>query len=335
VLRSDPGLGIVACLFDAPTNAEAVPWTAGVIQYIAKGFAGDGARGVLLSHALAALSKEGADVITENGVVYSGGGLHHGLKAIGKLIEWSRRRRPAQRGTVAPIVEIHPRPVLQSERNVLDFLASRGVPVIPATLAGSEAEAVAAARGFCGRTVLKIASPQIQHKTEVGGVALDLASDEAVSSAYREMLERVTKLRPDAQIDGVLVSPMRRGGVELFVGVRRDPQWGPLIAVGLGGVWVEALDDTSLRTLPVATHDVLEMLAELRGSKLLDGFRGAPSVDRLAVANAIVGIGRCALELGPELLSLEINPLTVSGGTAEALDALVIWNQSMPPESVL
>jgi succinyl-CoA synthetase beta subunit len=110
--------------------------------------------------------------------------------------------------------------------------------------------------------------------------------------------------------------------------VKRDAQWGPVIAVGLGGVWVEALDDTSLRTLPVVANDVLEMLDELRGSKLLDGFRGAPSVDRLAVADAIVRIGYCALELGPDLLSLEINPLSVSGSTVEALDALVIWNRS-------
>lgn len=330
VMRSDPGLGIVACLFDAPIGAEAVPWTGNVIRHIAEGFAGEGARGLLLSHAVAGVSKEGAGVVAENGVAYSGGGLHHGLKAIGKLIEWSRLCRAARSRTITPIEEIRPRPALESERAVLGFLASRGVPVVPATLVRSEAEAIAAARSFCGPSVLKIASAQIQHKTEVRGVALDLAGDEAVSSAYREMREWVAKVRPDALIDGVLVSPMRRGRVELFVGVRRDAQWGPVIAVGLGGVWVEALNDTSLCTLPVAANDVLEMLGELRGSKLLDGFRGAPSVDRLALANAIVGIGNCALELGPDLLSLEINPLSVSGSTVEALDALVIWNQSAP-----
>jgi acyl-CoA synthetase (NDP forming) len=328
VMRRDPGLGIVACLFDAPNGAEAVPWTGNVIRHIAQGFAGEGARGVLLSHAVAGVSKEGAAVVAESGVVYSGGGLHHGLKAIGKLIEWSRLCRAGVRRTIPPIEVIRPPPALESERTVLGFLESRGVPMVPATLVRSEAEAIAAARRFGGRTVLKIASAQIQHKTEVGGVALDLDGDEAVSSAYREMLQSVAKVRPDALIDGVLVSPMRRGRVELFVGVKRDAQWGPVIAVGLGGVWVEALDDTSLRTLPVVANDVLEMLAELRGSKLLDGFRGAPSVDRLAVADAIVRIGYCALELGPDLLSLEINPLSVSGSTVEALDALLIWNRS-------
>jgi acyl-CoA synthetase (NDP forming) len=328
VMRSDPGLGIVACLFDAPVGAEAVPWGGNVIRHIAEGFAGEGARGVLLSHAVAGVSKEGAGVVAESGVVYSGGGLHHGLKAIGKLIEWSRLCRAARGKAIPRIEEIRPPPALESERAVLAFLESRGVPIIPAALARSEAEAIAAARNFGGRAVLKIASAQIQHKTEVRGVALDLAGDEAVSTAYREMLEWVAKVRPDALIDGVLVSPMRAGRVELFVGVRRDVQWGPVIAVGLGGIWVEALDDTSLRTLPVVANDVLEMLGELRGSKLLDGFRGAQPVDRLAVANAIVGIGNCALELGPDLLSLEINPLSVSGNTVEALDALAIWNRS-------
>jgi len=98
--------------------------------------------------------------------------------------------------------------------------------------------------------------------------------------------------------------------------------------VGLGGVWVEALMDTSLRVLPVVADDVLEMLAELRGSKLLDGFRGAAPVDRIAVAHVVVRIGNCALALGPDLQSLEINPLSVSGSTVEALDALVVWHQS-------
>ena len=179
VLRSDPGLGIVACLFDAPISAEAVPWTGNVIRHIAEGFAGEGARGILLSHAVASVSKEGAGVVAENGVVYSGGGLHHGLKAIGKLIEWSRLCRTARTRTVTAIEEICPRPALESERTVLDFLVSRGVPVVPTTLARSEAEAIAAARSFGGRTVLKIASAQIPHKTEVRGVALDLAGDEA------------------------------------------------------------------------------------------------------------------------------------------------------------
>lgn len=326
-IRRDDALGVVACLFDAPLGADAVAWAGKVIAQIASGFAGSGARGILLSHTVAGVSKEGAAVMIEYGVPYSGGGLHHGLKAIGKLVEWSRMCRTARAPDAASIALAVPQPQLTGEREALDFLTRYGVPAIPAVLALSEQEAVAAARVFGGSTVLKISSAQILHKSEVGGVALDLVGDEAVRNAYHQMLGQVARLSPRAAIDGVIVSPMRHGRLELFVGTMRDPQWGPVIAVGLGGVWVEALNDTSLRLLPVVADDVLQMLAELRGSKLLDGFRGAAPVDRTAVADVVVRIGNCALALGPELQSLEINPLSVSGSTVEALDALAIWNK--------
>ena len=327
-MRRDEALGIVACLFDAPLGTEAVTWAEKVIAQIASGFTGTGARGILLSHTVAGVSKEGAAVMTEYGVPYSGSGLHHGLKALGKLVEWSRMCRSNRVPDAASIDVATPPPQLAGEREVLDFLARHGVPAIPAVLAHSEQEAVAAARAFGGPAVLKISSAQIPHKSDVAGVALDLVGDEAVCNAYHHMLGQVATLRPGAVIDGVIVSPMRHGRVELFVGTLRDPQWGPVIAIGLGGVWVEALRDTSLRVLPVLADDVFEMLAELRGSKLLDGFRGAAAVDRTALADVVVRIGNCALALGPELQSLEINPLSVSGTTVEALDALVTWNRS-------
>jgi hypothetical protein len=141
------------------------------------------------------------------------------------------------------------------------------------------------------------------------------------------MRERVALLRPDAHIDGIVVAPMRKDGLELFVGTLRDPQWGAVLAVGLGGIWVEALQDTSLRVLPVTPADVVEMLGELRGSKLLDGWRGAPAADRDAVAKVVAAIGNAALALGPALVSLEVNPLRVLGSEVEALDALAVWNE--------
>src|SRR3546814_8486520 len=101
------------------------------------------------------------------------------------------------------------------------------------------------------------------------------------------MMQRVKAAKPDAKLDGIIVSPMRGGGVELFVGTMRDPQWGAAIAVGLGGVFVEELKDTSLQLLPIAEHDALERLGELRGSALLDGFRGAPAVARATLARSL------------------------------------------------
>jgi succinyl-CoA synthetase beta subunit len=138
-------------------------------------------------------------------------------------------------------------------------------------------------------------------------------------------MERVTAAKPDAMIEGVLVSPMRGQGVELFVGTLRDPVWGPAITVGFGGVFVELLKDTAVRLLPVSADDVVEMLGELRGKALLAGFRGAPPVDVPALAHTITAIGDAALALGPELVSLEVNPLLAIGARVEALDGLTVW----------
>ena len=188
-------------------------------------------------------------------------------------------------------------------------------------------EAVAAARVLDSAVVLKILSPDIAHKTEVGGVALNLRGDDAVRGAYDRMMNSVKAAKPDAQIEGVIISPMRGAGVELFVGTMRDPLWGSAILVGLGGVWIEALKDTSMRLLPINEQDALDMLGELRGGKLLDGFRGAPPVDRAKVARAIVAIGQAALALGPDLVSMEINPLLAASDRIEALDGLTEWKQ--------
>ena len=128
-----------------------------------------------------------------------------------------------------------------------------------------------------------------------------------------------------ARIDGVLVAPMRSSGLELFVGCTRDPQWGPVIAVGLGGVWVEVLQDVSLRPLPIDATEVKRMLGELRGAKLLQGVRGMPAADIDAVAAVIARIGEAAVALGDELDTLEVNPLWVRGSEVEALDALAVW----------
>jgi len=259
-------------------------------------------------------------VVDEYGIVYSGGGLRHALTAIAGLFRWSSRRGREPAGA-PPVVADRP----SGERAILDHLARFGVTTIPGVVAGSAGEAAAAARALGGPVVLKVASPDIAHKTEVGGVALNLLGDEAVHEAYVAMQARVVVARPDARIEGMIVSPMRKGGVELLVGMTRDPQWGPVIAVGLGGIFVEAFKDTSLRLLPIDEADALEMLDELRGKALLEGFRGAPPVDRAALAKAIVAIGEAALALGPDLASLEVNPLLASEDRIEALDALTLW----------
>jgi acyl-CoA synthetase (NDP forming) len=322
-VADDPAVGLVAYVFDVPLKVGEGSSAREFIKQVSLGLGQIDKPGLMLSHTFSAVSAEGRAVADEYRMIYSGSGIHHGLSSLAHVLR--RRDFRASTATSAAVASsTAPRPT--SEREVLTHLAQHGVGIIPGTLATSASEAAAAARTFDAPVVLKIASPDIQHKTEVGGVTLNLQGDAAVAEAFEDTMARVAKLSPSSRIDGIMVSPMRKGGVELFVGTLRDPQWGSCIAVGLGGVWVEALKDTSLRLLPVDETDVHEMLGELRGSALLNGFRGAPAVNRAALARAIVGIGNAALALGPELVALEVNPLLASANVVEALDGLTVWN---------
>jgi len=156
-------------------------------------------------------------------------------------------------------------------------------------------------------------------------VILNVLGDAAVSDAYTRVLAAARDRCPGAQVDGAIVAPMRGRGIELFVGCSRDPQWGTVLAVGLGGVWVEVLQDVALRLLPVDAGEVRRMLGSLRGAKLLAGQRGVPAADLDAVAGVIARLGDLILALGPELAELDVNPLWVRGSQVEALDALFVW----------
>ena len=197
------------------------------------------------------------------------------------------------------------------------------MPVVPGGLAHSADEAVRLARRVGLPVALKICSAQITHKTDIGGVALGLGTEAEVRAAYAKV-RAAGEAVEDAAVDGVLVTPMRTGGTELLVGVTLDATFGPVLAVGLGGVWVEIMGDTSLRVLPVDAAEVRRMLGELRGLPLLRGARGSRPADLDALAEAITGVSRVALSLGDALRALEVNPLWVNGDQVEALDVLVI-----------
>jgi acetate---CoA ligase (ADP-forming) len=211
-----------------------------------------------------------------------------------------------------------------------DLLARSGVPVVPGELVNSAEAAVAAARRLGLPAVLKVCSPQITHKSDIGGVALGLDTEAEVRAAYQRV-RAAGQAVPGARIDGVLVSPLRTGGVELVAGVTVDPVFGPVLAVGLGGVWVEVLGDTSLRRLPVSPGEVKRMLTELRGSPLLQGARGGAPVDLDALAEVICQFGDTAIGLNGSLHVMEINPLWAEGDRVEALDVLVVTSGRTEP----
>jgi acyl-CoA synthetase (NDP forming) len=249
--------------------------------------------------------------------------------AVGPLrAEWpalaTERTFVGHDATVASASLAQPRTHVLAERESRERLAAHGLPVGDQAAVATEEAAVAAAARFGSPVVLKVDATGLAHKTETGAVRLGLRGPDAVRQAARELL--ALALPSDAVGRGLLVS-RQLAGVELILGGRRDAQFGPIVIVGLGGVLAEALDDVAVRLAPVDAQTAGEMLDELRGKRILSGFRGRPAIDRPAVIAAIVALGR-ALVADPSLIEVDVNPL-ISGpdGTAAA-DALVVEAES-------
>jgi acyl-CoA synthetase (NDP forming) len=206
------------------------------------------------------------------------------------------------------------------------ILAAAGIAAVEERLATSprEAEAAAAALG-AERLVLKIVSPDIAHKTEIGGVLLDVKRAEA-AAAYGRLVAAVTARMPQARIDGVLIAPMLGEGIETILGVQHDPVWGPVVLFGLGGVFVEVLRDVTFRVAPFGVEEARRMIGEIRGAALLAGARGRPAVDLDALAEALSRLSVFAAAQAGRFASIEINPLLVRprGQGVAALDALIL-----------
>ena len=256
------------------------------------------------------------------------GGLEFGLTALGHVVRWSKARQAAQ--PAAPAARTPPGPSSAgtrsgpwSEHEGRKVLEAHGVPLVPAALAQSADEAVAAAERFGFPSALKICAAEIAHKSDIGGVALNLCSADDVRQAY-DAVSAAGRTAAGAGVEGVLVSPMRPRGVELFAGVTVDPSFGPTLAVGLGGIWIETLKDVGLRVLPSTEEDIVAMLKSLRASALLGGARGGPKVDLAKAARAIQRIAEASLSLGDDLQTLEVNPLWCLEDRVEALDVLIV-----------
>ena len=277
------------------------------------------------------LSDYARELLRKRGITFLGG-LDLAMTALGHALRCLENRgqvrAPVPRRITAPgrAADAAAGPWSEgpwSEVRARQLLAEAGVPVVPGGLAGSADEAVEIAFRVGLPVALKICSAQITHKSDIGGVVLGLGSEAEVRAGY-EKVRAAGEAVPEASVDGVLVTPMRTGGTELLAGVTVDPAFGPVLAVGLGGIWVEVLNDTSLRLLPVDAAEVRRMLGELRGLPLLQGARGTAPASLDAVAGAIAALGEAALALDGSLRALEVNPLWVNGDQVEALDVLVI-----------
>jgi acetyltransferase len=215
----------------------------------------------------------------------------------------------------------------ESESKTL--IAAWGIPVSREERVSSAEAAVAAAERIGYPVALKVESPDILHKTEAGIVRLTLRDAAQVRSAYAAVMAAAKAYAPDAAISGVLVQEMVEGGMEVILGLSYDAQLGPTILFGSGGVMVEAYNDVALRRCPVTPAEAREMISEVRGARLLQGFRGRPRGDIEALAAALVRLSHMGVHLDGKLAELDVNPLMVlpEGKGVKAVDGLALFGQ--------
>jgi acyl-CoA synthetase (NDP forming) len=209
-----------------------------------------------------------------------------------------------------------------SETESKALLQMAGIRIPREKVVQNGAEAAAAAREMGFPIVLKIVSPDIAHKTEVGGVKLGLASAEEVQHACDEMLTRIQSNQPGAHIEGVLVAEMLKG-LEVILGTTTDSTFGPVVMFGVGGVFVESFKDVAFRLIPLDREDAAAMLSEIKGAPLLDGFRGSAAVNKDSIVDALMQLSELALRFRGYIEEIDVNPVLATPQGAVAVDALV------------
>ena len=216
-----------------------------------------------------------------------------------------------------------PRERLVNEVETKERLRKAGVPVIETRLARTRVEAVETAKQIGFPAAMKIVSPDAIHKTDAGGVKLDIKNAAQAGQAYSDIIASVKQHVPKAKIEGVSVQRMADPGVEIIIGMTIDPQFGPVIMFGLGGIFVEVLKDVSFRLVPVAPIDAREMIQEIRGKALLEGYRGQPPVNLPALEKLIVKVSGF-IEKNPDVKELDLNPLIATDKGIVAVDARMV-----------
>ncbi|MEA3024391.1 MAG: hypothetical protein QOK01_3243 [Alphaproteobacteria bacterium] len=241
------------------------------------------------------------------------------------LRRWATRARPREAGAVAP-----PGAGVLPEYVAKPWLAAAKIPVPRGSLARSATEAVDIALSLGVPVALKAQSKDLPHKSDVGGVILGVGDADGVRRGWDDLHGALAKACPGMRLDGILIEEMVPGGIEMVVGARNDPDWGAVVMVGFGGVWVEALDDVRLLAPDATIEEIIGEIAKLRGAKLLQGARGAPPADLAALADIVAAVA-ALMRATPELLEIDLNPVVVHGAGrgARALDALVV----IAPES--
>lgn len=336
LLADDDNVDVVLVVEDAPsTEGQPMSSTPMHVARAAARVAGRTDKPVVFATTVSgAVDSRVAATLAEAGVPLLLGS-RESLGAIAALVRFEATRKRLEQGGAAedrappasrrPLAIPGPHRAL-SEWESMQVLSDYGIPVVPQSLAHSADEAVAAAECLGFPVAVKVCSADLAHKSEVGAVRLGLEDAGGVRRAYGAVLENVSRAAPTAAIEGVLVQRMV-SGVEMIAGLQRDPEFGPVVLVGIGGVLVEVLRDVSLRLAPLTRFDAEAMLGELRGRALLDGYRGQPPADREAIVGVLLALSRLALDWDEQLETVDINPLVVTPGGAFAADALIVLRE--------
>ncbi|MBN1631575.1 MAG: acetate--CoA ligase family protein [Thermoleophilia bacterium] len=213
-----------------------------------------------------------------------------------------------------------------TEMESKELLGSLGIPTTQMRLVASEEEAVAQSAEIGYPCVLKVSSPDITHKSDAGGVKVGLADGQQVAEAYRAIMASCREKFPEADIEGVTVQNMAAPGLEVIIGMATDPQFGPVLMFGLGGVWVEVLKDVSFKIVPLTRADAANAIREIRAARLLEGFRGSEPVDTAALEDILLRVSEFVAKT-PQVKEMDLNPIFAYPEGAIAVDARVILGE--------
>ncbi len=329
-LLRDPAIGGLAISIPATSPRHSLIYIEGIIaasktstKPVALAILGDASP----------LAPEFVAAVLKNNVVLSRSS-DRTLRAMGKVIAYGNRNFALAQRKIVPLAPVQipelgqgPQPEWLGKK----VLAALGLKVPAGDLARGVEEAVSIARRIGYPVAMKAQAAKLEHKTEAGGVVLGVANADGVRKVWTTLHENVQRAQPGLKLDGVLVESMSPRGLELVVGARRDPRWGPVLMVGLGGIWVEALGDVRLIPPDLTEDEIVVELGKLKNVKLLQGFRNSPAVDVKAVAAAAAAVGRLML-VRPDIAEVDVNPLMVhaAGHGATALDALIITDSGAP-----
>lgn len=315
LVAGDPNVGLALAVQELDHHADS-EWGRRSLANLVD--AADKAPAALANTTVRHLSDSTREIRTDLEVPTIFGGIDQVLPAVARIMAWTTR--PRDTAVAPPVMKLAAEPGESwSEVDCRRLLGWYGIPVVPAHFVTSPVAAAEAALELGGPVAIKVVSADLPHKSAAGGVALGVTPAIAAATAA-DLLAAVQRRAPAARIDGLLVSPMRPDGLDLLAGVVRDPDWGCVLAVGLGGVWTEVLRDVCRVALPASPRAIRAALSELRAAPLL--------VDLDAVVTVVARIGELALALGDTLATLEVNPLRVTGSTVEALDAAVEWKEA-------